>query len=78
MQTEFKINDIVQLRDDANFFYNEYLKVEEKNEMKINVDYRIINIEIEEENEILYTLENTENNFICDVMVNEWEIEKSK
>ncbi|MDK1672869.1 hypothetical protein QOK74_08285 [Staphylococcus saprophyticus] len=72
----FNLNDVVRFQDNTNFEYNNIYELENDEQMKMNTDYKIIDIDIFEENEILYTLKNITKNVICGVMVNSWEIEK--
>lgn len=76
LQILIQINTIVNISDDHNFNgYNPMLQNDEQ--MKFNTPYKIIDVETEE-NENLYTLLNLNNNTICGVMVNDWEIEKAE
>lgn len=75
---EFGYGDKVILFDDNPLVYNDWCDVEEKYQIRLNTVYKVIGHEIDEAEEILYQLQDIETNVICDVMVNEWEIEKTE
>ncbi|MCE5003525.1 hypothetical protein KJJ36_14225 [Staphylococcus pseudoxylosus] len=76
MEFEFEVGDLVYIIDDNCLIYNEYYDLEESEYLKLDTVYKVVRIDVEIGDEILYSLVNYQTGKDAGAMVNEWEIEK--
>lgn len=76
MEFEFEVEDLVYIIDDNCLIYNEYYDLEESEYLKLDTVYKVVRIDVEIGDEILYSLVNYQTGKDAGAMVNEWEIEK--
>lgn len=76
MEFEFEVGDLVYIIDDNCLIYNEYYDLEETEYLKLDTVYKVVRIDVEIGDEILYSLVNYQTGKDAGAMVNEWEIEK--
>lgn len=78
IQKNFDIGDVVVIDNPNCILNNEFYNLREENQVVLNKPYKIIDYDIElgDEYEVLYTLQDTKTGVCCGVMFNDWEIEK--
>lgn len=79
VQKNFEIGDIVVIDSPNCLQDNEYYGLEKEESVVLNKPYKIVDYDIElgDEYEVLYTLQDIKSGVLCGVMLNDWDIEKT-
>lgn len=79
IEKNFEIGDIVVIDSPNCLLDNEYYGLEKEESVVLNKPYKIVNYDIElgDEYEVLYTLQDIKSGVLCGVMLNDWDIEKA-